>query len=87
MAKLFFDVFPTLDVSGDMKKILSEMEVTKVGKMCIRDSIRGNVQGDIGCNGKLVVTGTVTGNSNSSEFFADAAKIEGEVVSLSLIHI
>ena len=40
MAKLFFDVFPTLDVSGDMKKILSETEVTKVGMNHERDHIR-----------------------------------------------
>ena len=40
MAKLFFDVFPTLDVSGDMKKILSEMEVTKVGMNHERNHIR-----------------------------------------------
>ena len=32
--------FPTLDVSGDMKKILSEMEVTKVGMNHQRDHIR-----------------------------------------------
>ena len=40
MAKLFFDVFPTLEVSGDMKKILSEMEITKVGMNHERDHIR-----------------------------------------------
>ena len=40
MSKLFFDVFPTLDVSGDMKKILSEMQVTKVGMNHERDHIR-----------------------------------------------
>ena len=28
---MFFDVFPTLEVNGDMKKLLSETEVTKVG--------------------------------------------------------
>ncbi len=50
-------------------------------------NIRGNVQGDIECNGKLVITGTVTGDSNSSEFFADAAKIEGEVVSTGTVKI
>jgi len=31
MPKMFFDVFPTLDVSAEMKKLLTEMEVTKVG--------------------------------------------------------
>lgn len=49
--------------------------------------IQGEVQGNVGCNGKLVVTGTVTGNSESSEFFADSAKIEGEVVSTGTVKI
>lgn len=42
--------------------------------------VQGAIEGDITCNGKLVITGTVHGNSSSSEFFADAAKMEGEVV-------
>ena len=42
--------------------------------------VQGEINGDVACNGKLVVTGKVNGNSQSSEFFADAAKIEGEVV-------
>ena len=42
--------------------------------------VRGQVEGNVGCNGKLVVTGVVNGNSSASEFFADAAKIEGEVI-------
>lgn len=49
--------------------------------------IRGEIQGNVGCNGKLVVTGTVTGDSNSAEFFADSAKIEGEVVSTGTVKI
>lgn len=31
MTKMFFDVFPTLEVNGDMKKLLSETEV-KIGR-------------------------------------------------------
>ena len=49
--------------------------------------IRGQVDGIVGCNGKLVVTGVVNGNSNASEFLADAAKIEGEVVSSGTVKI
>lgn len=41
--------------------------------------IRGKVTGDVKCNGKLTVTGTVKGNSSASEFFADSAKVEGEI--------
>ena len=29
MTKMFFDVFPTLEVNGDMKKLLSETEVPR----------------------------------------------------------
>lgn len=42
-------------------------------------NIEGTIKGDITCNGKLVITGYVEGNSNSAEFFADAAKVNGEV--------
>lgn len=49
--------------------------------------VRGQVEGNVGCNGKLTVTGIVNGNSNASEFFADSAKIEGEVVSSGTVKI
>lgn len=49
--------------------------------------IRGEIHGNVTCNGKLTVTGTITGNSNSSEFFADSAQIDGEVVSTGTVKI
>ena len=49
--------------------------------------IQGTVNGNVSCNGKLVVTGVINGNSSSSEFFADVAKIEGEVVSTGTVKV
>lgn len=49
--------------------------------------IVGSVTGNVTCNGKLTVTGNVTGNSKANEIFADAAKIEGEVVSEGTVKI
>ncbi len=49
--------------------------------------IQGTVNGNVSCNGKLVVTGVINGNSSASEFFADVAKIEGEVVSSGTVKI
>ena len=49
--------------------------------------IRGEIRGNVTCNGKLTVTGTITGNSHSSEFFADSAQIDGEVVSTGTVKI
>ena len=40
MNKLFFDVFPTIQVEGDMKKLLSETEVTRVSMNHEKDHIR-----------------------------------------------
>lgn len=49
--------------------------------------IRGEIHGNVTCNGKLTVTGTITGNSNSSEFFADSARVDGEVTSTGTVKI
>lgn len=49
--------------------------------------IQGTINGNVTCNGKLVVTGTINGNSAASEFFADVAKIEGEIVSSGTVKI
>lgn len=49
--------------------------------------VQGKVDGDIKCNGKLTVTGTISGNSSSSEFYADAAHVEGEVISSGTVKV
>lgn len=49
--------------------------------------VRGKVLGNVGCQGKLTVTGYVNGNSNASEFFADTARVQGEVVSSGTVKI
>ena len=49
--------------------------------------IQGTINGNVMCNGKIVVTGTINGNTNSSEFFADVAKVEGEIASTGTVKI
>lgn len=39
----------------------------------------GVINGDIASKGKIVVTGEINGNSKANEFFADSAKITGEI--------
>ncbi|MBQ5431416.1 MAG: polymer-forming cytoskeletal protein [Lachnospiraceae bacterium] len=50
-------------------------------------SVEGTINGNVRCNGKLTVTGTVNGNSTSAEFFADQAKIQGEVATSGTVKI
>ncbi len=40
MTKLFFEVFPSLELKGELKSLLSEAEVTKVGMNREKDRIR-----------------------------------------------
>lgn len=49
--------------------------------------IQGTVNGNVTCSGKIVVTGTINGNSTASEFFADVASVEGEIVSTGTVKI
>ena len=67
------------EVSDENAVITSGMSITgdltSIGSINVEGLINGNVT----CNGKLTVTGTINGNSSSSEFFADAAKVEGEI--------
>lgn len=67
------------EVSDEVAIITEGTSLT--GNMASTGSIeiRGKVDGNVQCNGKLTVTGTIKGNSTSAEFFADAAKIEGEI--------
>ena len=81
----------TMDVMGNVGEtrstasdenaiITGGMKVTGNVESVGSIEVQGEINGDVTCNGKLTVTGKVNGNSSSAEFFADAAKIEGEVV-------
>ena len=49
--------------------------------------LRGKIDGNVTCNGKMTVTGSIVGNTQSAEFFADSAKIEGEISTSGTVKI
>jgi len=84
----------TTPVKKEMPPVVDETSVITKGMIIKGDiltngslDIQGEVYGNVDCSGKLVVTGTVKGNSNAAEVFADAARIEGEVSSTGTIKI
>ena len=87
--KLVMDmpVRETVEILDETSVITSSTVLT--GNLASAGSfdIQGTVNGNVACNGKLVVTGVINGNSSSSEFFADVAKVEGEVVSTGTVKI
>jgi cytoskeletal protein CcmA (bactofilin family) len=50
-------------------------------------TIEGTITGNVKANGKLVVTGEIDGNTESSEFFADNARMNGEVNSTGTVRV
>lgn len=78
--KADFDLSNNGEVSDETAEITAGMTITGDLESTGSINVEGTVKGNVKCNGKLVVTGTIHGNSASSEFFADAAKVEGEVV-------
>lgn len=76
-------------LSGDVQDETSVITASTVLTGDLQSSgsfdIQGTINGNVMCNGKIVVTGTVNGNTNSSEFFADVAKVEGEIVSTGTV--
>ena len=49
--------------------------------------IAGIVEGNVVCNGKITITGAVKGDTTSAEFFADSARLEGEVKSTGTVKV
>lgn len=76
------------DVVEDETSLITASTVLKGDVMSAGSfDIQGTINGNVSCNGKIVVTGTINGNTSSSEFFADVAKIEGEVASTGTVKI
>ena len=65
--------------SDENAVITSGMKITGDLESTGSIDVEGVIQGNVKCNGKLTVTGIISGNSVSAEFFADSAKIEGEI--------
>ncbi|MEG1291414.1 MAG: polymer-forming cytoskeletal protein [Lachnospiraceae bacterium] len=78
----------------EVKKMPSEITIITEGTSLIGNmestgsfELRGKIQGNVRCNGKMTVTGEIKGNSDTAEFFADAAKVAGEINTTGTVKI
>lgn len=75
------------EVSDEEAIITKGMKVTGNIETAGSIEIQGNIVGNVACNGKIVVTGCIKGNSEAAEFFADTAKVEGEIKTSGTVKI
>lgn len=78
---------PASPVTDETAVITEGMTITGNLESTGSVEVRGTVVGDVRCNGKLVVTGMITGNTQSAEFFADNARIQGEIVAEGTVKV
>ncbi len=77
------DVQPDDEVSTITKGMTISGDIESTGSL----NIDGKVNGNVTTRGKIVVTGRLNGNSNAQEFFADSAKVKGEVSATGKVKI
>ena len=96
-------VDPVINTFNEEKKIMSDttMETPKPTAPVMNNKVNPDavsdetsvitagtvLTGDIASDGSFDIQGTINGNSAASEFFADVAKVEGEVVSSGTVKI
>ena len=86
-ASIVNNVMDNNSVSDENAIITKGMKITGDLESTGSIDVEGTIVGNVKCNGKLTITGIVKGNSVSSEFFADNAKIEGEVATSGTVKI
>ena len=86
--------FASNETLATSKEVVNETSIITTGMILTGNlettssvEVRGVINGDVQCAGKLIVTGSINGNSNANEFFADEAKIEGEIVAEGTVKI
>ncbi len=86
-ASIVSNAMDASSVSDENAVITKGMKITGDLESTGSIDVEGTIVGNVKCNGKLTITGNVKGNSVSSEFFADNAKIEGEVATSGTVKI
>jgi len=79
-----------IEVNVEAEENESSLEVTTISKgVHLEGNLRaegsvnllGSVVGDLECNGKLVIDGTIKGNAKAAEIYANGARVEGDIMS------
>lgn len=81
------DSLVSKEVTNETSIITTGMILTGNLETTSSVEVRGVINGNVQCAGKLVVTGTINGNSSSNEFFADEAKVEGEIIAAGTVKV
>lgn len=86
---------PVLEMSAE-PEVDTEPEVTVITKGTIITGgiksdtsliVKGTIEGDVECQGKLTITGKVAGNTIASEIYVNTPRLEGDINSKGIVKI
>ena len=90
MEEASIDNTPVEEVEDDAQEVTVITKGTTINGGITSDTslvVKGTIEGDVECEGKLTITGKVAGNTIASEIYVNTPRLEGDINSRGIVKI
>ena len=90
MEETSVDNTPVEEVEDDAQEVTVITKGTTINGGIKSDTslvVKGTIEGDVECEGKLTITGKVAGNTIASEIYVNTPRLEGDINSRGIVKI
>ena len=90
MEEASIDNTPVEEVENDAQEVTVITKGTTINGGIKSDTslvVKGTIEGDVECEGKLTITGKVAGNTIASEIYVNTPRLEGDINSRGIVKI
>lgn len=90
MEETSIDNTPVEEVEDDAQEVTVITKGTTINGGIKSDTslvVKGTIEGDVECEGKLTITGKVAGNTIASEIYVNTPRLEGDINSRGIVKI
>ena len=90
MEEASIDNTPVEEVEDDAQEVTVITKGTTINGGIKSDTslvVKGTIEGDVECEGKLTITGKVAGNTIASEIYVNTPRLEGDINSRGIVKI
>ena len=90
MEEASIDNTPVEEVEDDTQEVTVITKGTTINGGIKSDTslvVKGTIEGDVECEGKLTITGKVAGNTIASEIYVNTPRLEGDINSRGIVKI
>ncbi len=90
MEETSVDNTPVQEVEDDAQEVTVITKGTTINGGIKSDTslvVKGTIEGDVECEGKLTITGKVAGNTIASEIYVNTPRLEGDINSRGIVKI